>query len=267
MEDKKIGLLKSYCEKDQNVLLAFMYGSQAKKLETGESDVDIAVYLKDKSAENNVWRDLTSLVQAEVDLVMLDQAPATLVSNVLKTGLPLTIKDRTLYWKLYLEKTLEAEDFAEFAQSYWQIYQRARSLVPEEKARILERAVFLENELAETAKFQKVSRQDYESNKPLRREMERWAENVINAQIDIAKIILASEHKEMPKTYEEVLGRFASLAGLGQEEAVAFSSFARLRNILAHEYLDVVYEKIISLAGQFPPLHSKISGFLEEYLK
>ena len=267
MESKTINLLKTYCQENANVELAFFYGSQSKGLATEESDVDIAVYLKDCRADDTIWRDLTSLIHEEVDLVTLNEAPAALVSNVFKTGLPLAIKNRKLYWKLYLEKTAEAEDFAEFAQSYWQIYQRAMSLNPEDRFSILERIVFLENELAEIAKFQRVGRQDYEDSKSLRREMERWVENIINAQIDIAKIILASEKKEMPKTYEDVLSKFAVLAGLDEQETGVVAGFARLRNILAHEYLDILYQRIASFIDQFPPLYIKISAFLKEYLK
>ncbi|MEK7501022.1 MAG: HepT-like ribonuclease domain-containing protein [Patescibacteria group bacterium] len=267
MEENKVNLIKEYCQENQNVELAFIFGSQPKGLATDESDVDVGVYLKDTKVEDSIWHDLTSLIHEEVDLVVLNDAPATLVSNVFKTGLPLAIKNKKLYWKLYLEKTMEAEDFAEFAQSYWQIYQRSQSLTPEDKSRILERVVFLENELAEVAKFQKASRQDYEGNKPLRREMERWAENIINAQIDIAKIVLACERKEIPKTYEEVLSQFAALAGLDEPAALKLSGFARLRNILAHEYLDILYQKITSFIDQFPPLYIKISAFLKEYLK
>ena len=61
-------------------------------------------------------------------LVVLNSAPATLVSNIAKTGIPMAIKDRGLYWDEYLAKSLEAEDFAEFVQSFWKIYVRSKSL-------------------------------------------------------------------------------------------------------------------------------------------
>ena len=41
----------------------------------------------------------------------------------------------------------------------------------------------------------------------------------------------------MPKTYQHALLKFGLFAGLEEKEAEEFSAFARLRNILAHEYL------------------------------
>ena len=49
-------------------------------------------------------------------MILLNDAPATLISNVFKTGIPLVIKDRRLYWDLYLTKSLEAKDFSHFAE-------------------------------------------------------------------------------------------------------------------------------------------------------
>ncbi len=128
MAPKPVNLLKNCLEKDPNVELAFMFGSSAKGKEMKESDIDVAVYLKDKKKENAVWLKAQKVLKKELDLVLLNDAPATLVSNVFKTGIPLTIKNKKLYWGLYLEKTMEAEDFSEFAADYWKISQRSKQL-------------------------------------------------------------------------------------------------------------------------------------------
>jgi len=118
----KIERLKSYFEKNENVLLAFIFGSKARGAEGEDSDLDIGVYLRNKTEEDEIWRGISGIFEREIDMVVLNDAPATLISNVFKTGIPLVIKDRTLYWNLYLSKSLEAEDFLQFAESYWKIY-------------------------------------------------------------------------------------------------------------------------------------------------
>jgi len=137
--DGKIERLRKYFEEEENVLLAFIFGSSARGAEGEDSDLDIGVYLRNKTEEDEIWRDISRIVEQEIDLVVLNDAPATLISNVFKTGIPLVIKDRILYWDLYLSKSLEAEDFLEFAESYWRIYSRSTSLTPEDKVRLLER--------------------------------------------------------------------------------------------------------------------------------
>lgn len=128
LKKSEIASLKKYFGKEKAVVLAFIFGSFAKKRPTDESDLDIAVYLKDKTIEEKVWSDISRIIKKEVDLITINEAPATLIAQILKTGLPLVIKDKHLYWKLFLEKTLEAEDFAQFTKEYWEIYKRSQSL-------------------------------------------------------------------------------------------------------------------------------------------
>lgn len=263
--DAIVEAIKTYCEHDKDIVLAFLYGSRARGTEMDESDYDIAVLLANNSQEERVWHDISRMTNNNVDLIALDRAPATLVSNVFKTGIPLTIKDRGQYLNLYLEKTSEAEDFAEFAQSYHAIAGRSHSLTPEDKTRLIERIQFLEQELSEFDRFTAFSYQTYREDRTKRREIERWAENIINALIDCAKIILASEKKAMPKTYEAALSEFAILVGLNEEQSLRLSTFARLRNLLAHEYFDILYEKIRKFIEEFPDMEKEIFLFLKKY--
>lgn len=263
---KTIKALRKYFKKEPSVIMAFVFGSFAKGFETEESDFDIAVYLSEKKEEDKIWSEVTDIVRKEIDLVCLNEAPASLISNILKTGVPLVIKDKKLYGELYLKMSLEAEDFLEFTRDFWKIYKKAKSLIPEEKIRVLQRFQFLESEFKEIEEFKKLSFKEYQENKIKRRNLERWTENIINATIDIAKIILASEKKRMPKTYEEALRNFGLFIGLDEEESKKFSRFANLRNILAHEYLDILYRRIQSFIKESPAFYKKIFDFLEEYL-
>lgn len=266
---KNIRALKEYFKREHSVVLAFLFGSFAKGFETQESDFDIGVYFKKKSEkkESKIWLDLTNLIKKEVNLVCLNEAPASLVSNVFKTGIPLIIRDKKLYWELYLKTSSEAEDFLEFVEDFWRIKHRAKSLNKEEKIRLRIRFDYLETEYKELERFKKLTWEEYLKDRDKRKLIERWAENIINATIDIAKVILASEKKEMPKSYKDVLFDFALFIGFDAKESEEFSKFANLRNILAHEYLDILYREIQIFVKEFPKFYKKISNFLENYLK
>lgn len=261
----KLEKSRKYFQDKENVVLAFIFGSSAKGIAGEDSDLDIGVYLKDKKEEDEIWREISKVTGKEVDLVVLNDAPASLISNVLKTGIPLVVKDRNLFWDIYLTKTLEAEDFSEFVESYWKIYQRSGSLAPEDKTRLIERIQFLESEFQEIDSFKDLTLGEYQKDKVKRRNIERWTENIINATIDIAKIILASEKKEILKTYEESLLKFGLFAGLEDEEAEKISTFTRLRDILAHEYLDILYKRIKNFITDSQPIYDKIFNFLSRY--
>jgi len=54
---------------------------------------------------------------------------------------------------------------------------------------------------------------------------------------------------------------------IGFEEASKkFSKFANLRNILAHEYLDVLFEKIKEFIDEAEPLYKKLIDFVNKLL-
>ena len=273
-----IELLKEYFLKRKEVLMAFVFGSYAEGRQTAESDFDVAVYFVPQKSEaseskiyyeneSEVYSDISGIIHKDIDLVCMNYAPASLVSYVIKKGIPLVIKDERLHLETYLKASTETEDFLEFSEDFYRIYKKALSLTVEQKERLLVRLQFLDSEIKEIASYQMVTFNDYQKDKMKRRSIERWAENILNATIDIAKIVLASEKKQMPRTYEEALFNFVFLAGLNETEARRMSRFANLRNILAHEYLEILYGRLEKFIQEALPLYPKIIGFLENFAK
>ena len=117
MEKQKILFqLKTYCERESEILFGFLFGSLAAELTSQESDIDIAIYLKKEGSklENKIQADLESILKKEVDLIILNRCPATIAWTALRKGIPLTIEDRGLYLDFMLEVSSEAEDFIDF---------------------------------------------------------------------------------------------------------------------------------------------------------
>ncbi|MBI5701306.1 DUF86 domain-containing protein [Candidatus Saganbacteria bacterium] len=64
--------------------------------------------------------------------------------------------------------------------------------------------------------------------------------------IDICKILLAGEDIEMPNSYREVILKLAEMKILTLGKVEKIADYANLRNILAHQYLDIKWDKIRS---------------------
>ena len=78
-------------------------------------------------------------------------------------------------------------------------------LLPEDRERLIRYVDFMESELSDFSKFSKIDWKTYSEDKDLRRNLERWIENLVNCSIDTAKVILVAEDKRIPSTYKEIL--------------------------------------------------------------
>jgi uncharacterized protein YutE (UPF0331/DUF86 family) len=62
------------------------------------------------------------------------------------------------------------------------------------------------------------------------------------------------------------LFNFILLTGVNEKDVKGFPHFSNLRNILTHEYLDILYQKIQDFISQAPHFYTKIFAFLKKYL-
>lgn len=119
-------ILTAYFAERQEVRMAFLFGSEERGTASTESDVDVAVYLEEEGAEDVLWLDVERLLGREVDLVVLNRAPATVAWSALR-GTPLLIRDRKFYLDYLLEVSEEAESLADFNLDFWKQRDKARA--------------------------------------------------------------------------------------------------------------------------------------------
>jgi len=278
IREEKIEQLKKYFEGKDSVLLAYVFGSKSRGISRSFSDWDIAVYFKpyqyceletrrEYPEEHKIWGDLERMLKTnEVDFLVLNRARPSLVFTVLNSGTPLVVKNRMLYMKLLIKTHYEATDWWNFTKEFYDIAERTKSISEEDKSILRVHTRFLENEYVDLQKFENLTKQEYIQDNDKRRNVERWVENLVMSAIDISKIILASEKKEIPQTYRETLFRFV-VRFLDKDSAQRFSHFAELRNILSHEYLDIKWEKIVEFIKNastlYPPFIEKAKEFIK----
>jgi uncharacterized protein YutE (UPF0331/DUF86 family)/predicted nucleotidyltransferase len=273
----QVEMLKGYFEKKEGVVMAFLFGSQASGLVRKISDWDIGVYFKpyqymeietreNYPGEENIWGELVSLLKTDdVDLAILNRTSPSVVFSVLSKGIPLKIKDRRLYLDLLCRVSYEAIDFWDFAWDFYKISERAKSLTPEEKTRLIQFLKFLENEFNEIKEIKKITWEEYRDDSFKRKIVERWVENLVMSSLDIAKIILASEKKGVPQSYKETLENFG-LFYFKEEFARRFSRFASLRNIVVHQYLDIKWMQIKDFIKEAEELYPLFIRKIKELL-
>ena len=278
-KERKIKL-KEYFSCLPSVAMVFVFGSFAGGRQRAESDLDVAIYFYPKNKkeveweeekkypdEEKIWLEVEKIVGREVDLMVLNRAPARLSFAVLRAGQPLIIKDKTLYFKFWLRVSAEAIDFITTANEYWAIKARSRSLSEIDQQSLKKIGEFLAEELSDWPFFENLSWEEYEGDRRRRREVERWIENIVNCSLDMAKILLASEKKRLPETYKEILKSLSLLPGFDREVAFGLAADARLRNILAHEYLDLRFQRLEEFIKKSRPRYEYLLNFVANFLR
>lgn len=271
IRNSKFKSLTAYLQNQPEVALAFLFGSKIKacKFEGPESDWDIGVYFwpkdqrieleePDYPARFDLWGKLEELLDEPVDLVVLNRVPATVAFTALTKGKPLVIKDKKLFYRLLSVVTENALSYREHIQNFWKIKQRSRSLTEEDRERLTRIADFLEDALTETERFRKMSWQDYSTNKTNQRDLERWVETIVNASIDIAETLLASAGKKIPSSYKKLLQAVGGLDQFDFQLGEDLSQWAKLRNLLAHEYLDLRWQDIQKFLKAAPSAYQRL---------
>ena len=268
-----------YFQRREDISFAYLFGSFAKNQSHTESDVDIGVYFTPVTrkleyesenrypGENDIWSDLDRLIGRHVDMVVLNRAPSTLFSAVLEEGQIIFSKNDNLSTRLSGAITDLAEDFRNFISDFIMVKERSRSISPHDKVR-LERVIdFIQDQMPDFKNFANIDQRDYERDISLKRNIERWAETLANASIDIAKILIASKKRPIPQTYKSIMKELAFLDDFDESTATELAKFSDMRNVLSHEYLDLRFAVIKEFVREGEPLFAYLLKYAKEAIK
>jgi len=280
MEQEVIDRLKEYFQARDDVSMAFLFGSQAKGTAMRESDTDIAVYFKPEGRhleweesgeypqESKIHDDVATIAGTpSTDLVVLNRAPSPLAHDILETGIPLLMRDKGLYWRFLFLVGDATEDFYSIAQEWMAIRARSQSLSKKDEL-ILGRLIdFIKVEISYLKDFAHVDQHTYERDRDTQLRLERWIERIVIAMIDTATIIISSEKKKhLPQSYTEIVQALGWAMNMPEPKVVLMGKFAELRNLLAHEYLDLRYAKIKMFLDNAEQIFGKVIAYANEYI-
>lgn len=117
--------LKNRLSQEEDIIFAYLFGSYAKGRPHKNSDIDVAVYLKEPVNIFNRKIELIDLISEitkknDVDLVILNQAKPFVVYSILKTGKLLFSKDEELRINFEGKNIKEYLDLTYYLNKYWE---------------------------------------------------------------------------------------------------------------------------------------------------
>jgi len=250
--DVALRVIKEFLERDENVLLAYLFGSTARGTRQPISDVDIAVLLRDNSLERQadiLWRTAKAfhVPEDKIDIVDLSRADLHLKYNILREGIKLV--DRGSEGELIrdlVERYPEAWDELNVTLKAW-----LREDPRIDQIMVLKR-------LDETLKNAAVIRERYAHKPPewiledpeRTLALERALERITEAMIDVCRHIVSVKGLGLIETQAEYPLRLAQHQLMPRELADKIAELAKLRNILAHRYLEIDYVKLKAKAQE-----------------
>lgn len=113
----------------------------------------------------------------------------------------------------------------------------------------------------------KLSAAEYRDDSDKRRNVERWVENIINSSIDISKVILTIEERNLPDNYKDIVLSVSGVKDLEIDSTEAISRWVKFRNIVSHEYLDIRWSTIKKFIFETEPLYRAFLDKIKIYLK
>jgi uncharacterized protein YutE (UPF0331/DUF86 family) len=134
-----------------------------------------------------------------------------------------------------------------------------------DKIRLAKIIDFAEAELNDLKdKFRSADFKKYTSDREFARNIERCLENIVNASLDIAKIVLVNEKLPIPDTYREYFLSLYTGNLVNEKTANILADGVRLRNVLAHQYLDTRWDRIKKILTKDWQTYEQFFGFIKK---
>lgn len=113
MPNAVIAAIKAFFEGEDNIRLAFLFGSLARKTARPDSDADVAVLFAEPPSPLGLLDLRTSLeehLKRDVDLISLNSTGPVIKMQVLKTGIKI-LGTRAAYEEFFVRTVREYDDF------------------------------------------------------------------------------------------------------------------------------------------------------------
>lgn len=280
MDAELVKKLREYFAKRDDVVLAYLFGSFSRGEEYALSDMDIALYFKSKSGKpeyenKDVWMwdeegqissDLQILTKRNIDLVVINRSSATIVFEALR-GIELKNSDPFTQDELMSRSMFDAIDFRYTAQQYYETFERSHSLNALDRTKLNKVAQLFKDEIDYLKELKTMTQSEYTNDRAKKRALERAVENSANMLIDMIRILIASNHKPVPSTYEEIIRNAIVVEGFDEGHAEKLSKAAGMRNLLAHQYDDLRFSGIKAFIERTESSFDYLLEFVKEYLK
>jgi uncharacterized protein YutE (UPF0331/DUF86 family)/predicted nucleotidyltransferase len=254
-----IDKLKDALEKDENVLLAYLFGSRATGKASPISDFDVAVLLKDNSLAG-MGRLLFSVSKAlgvnedAVDILDLSKAPLRLKARVLKEGVKLV--DRGYEEAIIREVNKNFPEMALEIQKELHWWMDNRGGIDVELIKeLLDHLAQVHGHLGSFLSKRRI--EELSSNAEAWYALKGMVQDIAQVMIDICAHIASAKQLGVVSAYREYVEKLVEHGLMEPTLGEKVKTMIVLRNRLIHRYLTVEQEELwnwaVKLSSEIVP--------------
>lgn len=279
--------LKLGCQEklpQQEVALAYLFGSYAKGGAHRFSDIDIAIlfdpnlpqqdYLNRELELIQIFQDLVE--DEAVDLTILNLAPPDLRYRILREGLLLFSSLENLRVNFEICTTEDYFDVQLYLRTYGQELFRQikeKGLYEDKEKRMVDRGLIerqltlLRDYVSKLRELQSYSLEEFSTDFKIQASVERFLQLAIECCLNIGNTLISQKGLRRPDELASIAGILAGSEIIPPEFAERFSEMIKFRNRLVHIYWDLdrkkIYQILQSDLGDFDTFARAIVEYLE----
>ncbi|KPV62225.1 MAG: Nucleotidyltransferase domain protein [Candidatus Bathyarchaeota archaeon BA1] len=245
--------LRKVVRADNEVLLAYLFGSCAEERAMKHSDIDVAILhrgdplLKAGEVKDKIAREL-KINEDRIDVIDISRASPSLKFSIVKglrlidrknfdKGLIEELNDKFPETRIIINSSIrEAIESGAFSLRHDILYSRLQK-VREEATYLKEEILVMEIEAVIV-------------DGTLRRAMARSIHELIEAMLDVCRHIVSVKALGVAETYADFPRLLREHNLIPSALAEALEEAAKLRNVLVHRYIEVDYYRLFSGARE-----------------
>lgn len=268
----------------QEVALAYLFGSYAKGGAYKFSDIDIAILFNPNLSQQDYLNRELELIQIfqdlvedeAVDLTILNVVPADLRYRILKEGLVLFSSLENLRVNFEIHTAEDYFDVQPYLRTYGQELFRQikeKGLYEDKEKRMVDRDLIerqltlLRDYVSKLRELQSYSLEEFSTDFKIQASVERFLQLAIECCLNIGNTLISQTGLRRPDELASIAGILAGSGIVPQEFAAKFSEMIKFRNRLVHIYWDLdrkkIYQILRSDLGDFDTFAQAIVEYLE----
>jgi uncharacterized protein YutE (UPF0331/DUF86 family)/predicted nucleotidyltransferase len=248
--------IRRVLEEYPEVMAAYLYGSYSTGKQTPLSDVDLAVYTRDRRSLLDITAEIShelGIPEEKVSVVELSLLDPVLILRIVRHGVE--VLNRGLEISLILPDASELVEVYELEEATSETWLERDPLDPRIIREIIAR---MREDMQDLKELQAFQYEDVVGDKHLRKSFERTVHTLIESMLDLLRHIVAGLNLGTPSYYRDYVDYVEKAGIISRDTAGQVRELIPIRHVLVHRYRDARFEELWAMSMKLSIVAEKL---------